>query len=318
MAVGQRRPDPRVRRHRRARAGRTVRGGPRGPRDPPAPRPRRARAPVAGRAPRPRTSLPGGARGRQLHQQPPGAAVVARRPRARRRATWSPCSTVPHRDPHGCRRRGQDPAGPAGRRPTCCRSSPTSGSSSCAGVADPDDVADLIARTVGAAVVDRPAGGDRSPDARPADAPRPRQLRARRRAGCGDRRRAHGPLPAPVGPRDQPGDARRRGRTGRRGRDRWSRTGRRWSSSGSGRRPPVPTSAAVSESSMAELCRRLDGLPLAIELAAAWTATLGLPAILDGLDDRLDILRAGRAPGRRPPRHDAGDDRVVLPAPRGR
>ena len=51
---------------------------------------------------------------------------------------------------------------------------------------------------------------------------------------------------------------------------------------------------AVSETTMAEICRRLDGLPLAIELAAAWTATLGLPAILDGLDDRLDMLRAGR------------------------
>jgi predicted ATPase len=58
---------------------------------------------------------------------------------------------------------------------------------------------------------------------------------------------------------------------------------------------------AVSEPSMAELCRRLDGLPLAIELAAAWTATLGLPAILDGLDDRLDILRAG--PRRADDRH---------------
>ena len=58
---------------------------------------------------------------------------------------------------------------------------------------------------------------------------------------------------------------------------------------------------AVSGPSMAELCRRLDGLPLAIELAAAWTATLGLPAILDGLDDRLDILRAG--PRRADDRH---------------
>jgi predicted ATPase/DNA-binding XRE family transcriptional regulator len=44
---------------------------------------------------------------------------------------------------------------------------------------------------------------------------------------------------------------------------------------------------------VAEICRRLDGLPLAIELAAARTATLSLQAITSRLDDRLGFLTGG-------------------------
>jgi predicted ATPase/DNA-binding CsgD family transcriptional regulator len=40
---------------------------------------------------------------------------------------------------------------------------------------------------------------------------------------------------------------------------------------------------------VAELCRRLDGLPLAIELAASWTGTLSVGQILD---HRLNLLRS--------------------------
>ena len=44
----------------------------------------------------------------------------------------------------------------------------------------------------------------------------------------------------------------------------------------------------------AELCRRLDNLPLAVELAAARTAVLTPPQILDRLAQRLDFLQGGR------------------------
>jgi predicted ATPase len=45
---------------------------------------------------------------------------------------------------------------------------------------------------------------------------------------------------------------------------------------------------------VAELCARLDGMPLAIELAAARSASLGLDGLLAALDDRLQVLRGGR------------------------
>jgi predicted ATPase/DNA-binding winged helix-turn-helix (wHTH) protein len=52
---------------------------------------------------------------------------------------------------------------------------------------------------------------------------------------------------------------------------------------------------------VAEICRRLDGNPLALELAAARVPALGINALLERLDDRFRLLRL---PGRSPdPRH---------------
>ena len=52
---------------------------------------------------------------------------------------------------------------------------------------------------------------------------------------------------------------------------------------------------------VAELCRRVDGLPLAIELAAARARSFSPPELLSLLDRRLDVLRAREQS--RPSRH---------------
>ena len=46
-------------------------------------------------------------------------------------------------------------------------------------------------------------------------------------------------------------------------------------------------------SSVTEICRRLDGLPLALELAAARVKLLPPQAILSRLDDQLKLLTGG-------------------------
>ncbi len=47
-------------------------------------------------------------------------------------------------------------------------------------------------------------------------------------------------------------------------------------------------------SAMASICRQLDGIPLAIELAAARAATLGIQQVAGRLDDRFALLTGGR------------------------
>ncbi|SNS36012.1 Predicted ATPase [Actinomadura mexicana] len=58
--------------------------------------------------------------------------------------------------------------------------------------------------------------------------------------------------------------------------------------------------AGVPSDAVAELCRHLDGLPLAIELAAARVRVMSVPEIARGLDDRFALLRgnARDAPSR--------------------
>ncbi len=46
--------------------------------------------------------------------------------------------------------------------------------------------------------------------------------------------------------------------------------------------------------SIVAICRHLDGIPLAIELAAARSATLGLDQVIARLDDRFGLLTGGR------------------------
>ncbi len=68
--------------------------------------------------------------------------------------------------------------------------------------------------------------------------------------------------------------------------------------------PPLATPEAVAlfsarsalepSQAVAELCGRLDNLPLAVELAAARTAVLSPAQILERLGERLDLLRGGR------------------------
>ncbi len=50
---------------------------------------------------------------------------------------------------------------------------------------------------------------------------------------------------------------------------------------------------AANQAVIAELCRRLDGLPLAIELAAVRTRVLTVEQILDRLSDRFTLLAGG-------------------------
>lgn len=68
--------------------------------------------------------------------------------------------------------------------------------------------------------------------------------------------------------------------------------------------PPLAESEAVElfcarsrldpDEAIAELCRRLDELPLAIELAAARTSVLSVAQILERLSEQLDLLKGGR------------------------
>jgi predicted ATPase len=55
---------------------------------------------------------------------------------------------------------------------------------------------------------------------------------------------------------------------------------------------------AENSATVAELCRRLDGIPLAIELAAARVASMSPAAILERVDERFRLLAQGRRTAR--------------------
>jgi predicted ATPase/class 3 adenylate cyclase len=57
---------------------------------------------------------------------------------------------------------------------------------------------------------------------------------------------------------------------------------------------PGFTFDAATAASINEVCRRLDGIPLAIELAASRVASLGVAVILTLLDERFRLLTGGR------------------------
>ena len=135
----------------------------------------------------------------------------------------------------------------------------------------------------------------------------PRQLRAGHRRGARALRPPRG-LPEPHARRHEPRAPARAGR-------------------GRVRRPSARRADAVAlfcdrarvepSDEIAELCGRLDSLPLAVELAAARTKALSPAQILERLWQRLDLL-TGR-PRRRPAPADApGDDRVVVRPALGR
>jgi len=56
---------------------------------------------------------------------------------------------------------------------------------------------------------------------------------------------------------------------------------------------------AADGPALAQVCRRLDGIPLALELAAAQMRTMTVQTLLEGLNDRFRLLVSGRGRPRR-------------------
>jgi predicted ATPase len=59
-------------------------------------------------------------------------------------------------------------------------------------------------------------------------------------------------------------------------------------------RNALPTFVADDDAAVAEICRRLDGIPLAIELAASRMASMTAAEVRDRLDDRFKLLTGSR------------------------
>ena len=81
----------------------------------------------------------------------------------------------------------------------------------------------------------------------------------------------------------------------------WSFQERSRNSTSSSRLQRTKRASSEADDAVHELCRSLDGLPLAIELAAARTKTLSIEEITRRLDDRFNVLSdpTSRRPERR-------------------
>ena len=91
---------------------------------------------------------------------------------------------------------------------------------------------------------------------------------------------------------------------------RWPPTPSRCSASAREPTTPTSTSATHNAAAVAEICRRVDGLPLAIELAAARCGLLSPAEIAERLDTALGALGRRRARRTRAPADAARDDRL--------
>ena len=80
-------------------------------------------------------------------------------------------------------------------------------------------------------------------------------------------------------------------------------------------RPEFALDAATTPT-VVELCRRLDGIPLAIELAAARTRSIAPAKILERLDERFRMLTGGSRTAVARHQTLAGRGRLVLRAAR--
>ena len=89
------------------------------------------------------------------------------------------------------------------------------------------------------------------------------------------------------------------------------------SSSGPGRRGPDFALLGGERRRWAEICRRLDGIPLALELAAARVRVFSVAQIAARLDDRFRAPDRRPADGAAPPADPAGDGRLELRPARG-
>ena len=75
---------------------------------------------------------------------------------------------------------------------------------------------------------------------------------------------------------------------------------------GLGRAAPASSWAATTRRRWPRLCRTLDGMPLAIELAAARVRALSVEQIASRLDDRFRLLTSGDRTAPAPPADPAG------------